>query len=100
MRPPRSYLGSVWASASSAGSCGSSSGAPPSTWRCARHWGNDVSLAGEVALVTGFPGFHARKLCRHLLAAEPELRLVLLLAASDRERAAHHLELLSRSERE
>lgn len=59
-----------------------------------------MSLAGEVALVTGFPGFHARRLCRQLLSAEPKITLIVLRTASDRERAAHHLEQLEDAQRE
>jgi thioester reductase-like protein len=59
-----------------------------------------VSFAGETILVTGFPGFHARKLALHLLAVEPEVRLVLLLRASESERSAECLSRLEPSERE
>ena len=50
-----------------------------------------MSLAGESALVTGFPGFYARRLCLQLLEAEPELRLTLLRRKSDAERSAECL---------
>ncbi len=56
----------------------------------------DVSFAGETLLLTGFPGFHARKLALHLLALEPDVKLVLLRRASDSERSA---ECLARSSR-
>lgn len=42
-----------------------------------------MTLAGESVLITGFPGFHARRLALHLLEAEPSVRLVLLRRASD-----------------
>ena len=58
-----------------------------------------MKFAGETLLVTGFPGFHARKLAQHLLAVEPELTLVLLCRASDRERSAEHLARLEPSQR-
>ncbi|HET7540826.1 MAG TPA: SDR family oxidoreductase [Polyangiaceae bacterium] len=58
-----------------------------------------MTFALETLLVTGFPGFHARKLVLHLLAVEPELRLVLLCRASDRERSAEYLSRLEPSER-
>src|SRR3954467_238186 len=50
-----------------------------------------TALSGETALITGFPDFHARRLCWHLLAAERELRLVVLRRASDAERSARFL---------
>ncbi len=50
-----------------------------------------MSLAGETLLVTGFPGFHARRLTLHLLEAEPEAKLVLLRRPSDAERSAECL---------
>jgi len=50
-------------------------------------------------LVTGFPGFHARKLALHLLAAEPDAQLVLLRGASDSERSAEYLSGLEPSQR-
>ena len=59
-----------------------------------------MTLASETLLVTGFPGFYARKLCQHLLAAEPELRLVLLRRASDAERSRECLKQLDASARE
>ena len=59
-----------------------------------------MSFAGETILITGFPGFHARKLALHLLAAEPELTLVLLRRASDSERSAEYLGRLPAAERE
>jgi len=54
-----------------------------------------VSFAGETILVTGFPGFHARKLVLHLLEVEPEVELVLLLRESDSERSAEYLSALT-----
>src|SRR5204863_6309625 len=59
----------------------------------------EVKFAGETLLVTGFPGFHARKLALHLLAAEPEATLVLLCRVSDRERSAECLARLEPTER-
>ncbi|HEY0467083.1 MAG TPA: SDR family oxidoreductase, partial [Polyangiaceae bacterium] len=58
-----------------------------------------MNFAGETVLVTGFPGFHARKLALHLLAAEPQARVVLLCRASDRERSADCLSRLEPAER-
>jgi thioester reductase-like protein len=58
-----------------------------------------VSLLPETALVTGFPGFHARKLVQHLLAVEPELTCVLLCRASDSERGSESLARLEPQER-
>ena len=58
-----------------------------------------MTLAGETLLITGFPGFHARKLCLHLLDAEPEAKLVLLRRASDAERSAECLSELAPSAR-
>jgi len=58
-----------------------------------------VKFAGETLLVTGFPGFHARKLALHLLAAEPETRLVLLCRSSDKDRSAECLARLGPSQR-
>jgi len=58
-----------------------------------------VSFAGETLLVTGFPGFHARKLAQHLLAVEPEVSLVVLCRASDSERGAECLARLELSQR-
>jgi thioester reductase-like protein len=59
-----------------------------------------VGLTSETVLITGFPGFYARKLCLHLLEVEPELKLVLLCRASDRERSADCLGRLAPAERE
>ena len=61
---------------------------------------SDVNFASETLLVTGFPGFHARRLALHLLAFEPEAKLVLLGRASDSERSAECLSRLESSERE
>jgi nucleoside-diphosphate-sugar epimerase len=58
-----------------------------------------MTLAGETLLVTGFPGFNARKLVQHLLAEEPAVRLLLLRRASDAERAAELLAPLDASSR-
>jgi thioester reductase-like protein len=58
-----------------------------------------VNFAGETILVTGFPGFHARRLALHLLRVEPEAKLVLLSRASDRERSAECLARLEPAER-
>jgi thioester reductase-like protein len=58
-----------------------------------------VNFAGETLLVTGFPGFHARKLALYLLQVEPEVKLVLLCRASDRERSAECLARLEPAER-
>jgi len=70
-----------------------------STSRCKAHSDTEVTFAGETLLITGFPGFHARKLALHLLAAEPSATLVLLCRASDRERSAECLGRLEPSER-
>ncbi|HEY3256781.1 MAG TPA: SDR family oxidoreductase, partial [Polyangiaceae bacterium] len=59
-----------------------------------------MSFAGETLLLTGFPGFHARKLALHLLAVEPEAKLVLLRRASDSEQSADWLNRLQPAERE
>ncbi len=72
----------------------------PSTSRSRARSENDVSFAAKRLLVTGFPGFHARKLALHLLAVEPEAKLVLLRRASDSERSAEHLARLQPAERE
>jgi thioester reductase-like protein len=53
----------------------------------------------ETLLITGFPGFHARKLCWHLLEAEPSIHLVLLRRASDAERSAEALAELDEASR-
>jgi len=58
-----------------------------------------VTFAGETLLVTGFPGFHARKLALHLLAVEPAVNVVLLCRASDSERSAECLARLEPAER-
>ncbi len=58
-----------------------------------------MSFSGETLLVTGFPGFHARKLALHLLAVEPEVKLVLLCRPSDSERSAECLSRLEPTER-
>lgn len=58
-----------------------------------------MTLAGETALITGFPGFHARRLAFQLLAAEPELKLTLLRRASDSERSAATLAELPSDQR-
>ena len=58
-----------------------------------------MTLAGETLLVTGFPGFHARKLVEHLLEHEPALELILLRRASDAERSAELLAPLAASSR-
>jgi thioester reductase-like protein len=58
-----------------------------------------VKNAGETALVTGFPAFHARRLALHLLAVEPEQKLVLLCRASDSERSTECLARLEPSAR-
>ena len=73
---------------------------PRSTWRRRVYSGNSVTLAFETVLVTGFPGFYARKLCWHLLEAEPDVRLVLLRRASDAERSADSLRRLAPTQRE
>ncbi|MEO6598583.1 MAG: SDR family oxidoreductase [Polyangiaceae bacterium] len=54
-----------------------------------------MTLAGESVLITGFPGFYARRLALHLLEAEPEVALVLLRRASDAERSAQCLAALT-----
>jgi thioester reductase-like protein len=59
-----------------------------------------LTFAGETLLVTGFPGFHARKLALHLLAAEPLSKLVLLRKESDSERSAECLSRLEPAQRE
>jgi len=58
-----------------------------------------VSFATETLLVTGFPGFHARKLAFYLLAVEPHVRLVLLRRESDSERSAECLARLEPDQR-
>lgn len=58
-----------------------------------------MSFASETLLVTGFPGFHARKLAFYLLAVEPNVRLVLLRRESDSERSAECLARLEPAER-
>lgn len=58
-----------------------------------------MTLSAETLLVTGFPSFHARKLVLHLLAAEPEIQVVLLCRATDRERSAECLARLAPAER-
>jgi thioester reductase-like protein len=58
-----------------------------------------MSHAGETLLVTGFPGFHARKLCAYLLEQEPEARLIVLRRAVDAERSAELLSQLSEQNR-
>ena len=58
-----------------------------------------MSFASETLLITGFPGFHARKLAIHLLAAEPGVEIVLLRRASDAERSAECLARLGPAER-
>jgi thioester reductase-like protein len=55
--------------------------------------------AGESLLVTGFPGFHARKLVTHLLEHEPDARLLLLRPASEADASAVHLESLDPAQR-
>jgi thioester reductase-like protein len=47
--------------------------------------------AGETLLITGFPGFTARRLAFHLLTVEPEARLVLLRRPSEAEASAAQL---------
>src|SRR5450432_881560 len=54
-----------------------------------------MTLAGESLLITGFPGFYARRLAYHLLDAEPRASLVLLRRASDAERSVECLAALS-----
>ena len=58
-----------------------------------------MSFAGETLLVTGFPGFHARKLVSYLLGVEPDAKLVLLRRASDSERSSECLSRLEPAER-
>ena len=58
-----------------------------------------MSHAGETLLVTGFPGFYARKLCAYLLEQEPTLRLVVLRRAIDAERSAEFLARLAEHSR-
>ena len=59
-----------------------------------------MTLAGEILLITGFPGFYARKLCLELLSREPTLKLVLLRRASDAEQSAAYLAQLDAAWRE
>lgn len=59
-----------------------------------------MTLVGETLLITGFPGFHARSLCAHLLETEATLRLVLLRRASDAEQSAEWLARLEPPDRE
>jgi len=58
-----------------------------------------VKFAGETLLVTGYPGFHARKLVQHLVAVEPEANLIVLCRVSDRERSSEFRARLGASER-
>ncbi len=58
-----------------------------------------MSHAGETLLITGFPGFHARKLCTYLLEKEPEARITLLRRANDAERSRELLSQLSEGSR-
>ncbi len=58
-----------------------------------------MTLGSETVLVTGFPGFHARKLAFHLLRAESELRLILLRRAEDAERSSELLFELGAADR-
>ncbi|HEY4107046.1 MAG TPA: SDR family oxidoreductase [Polyangiaceae bacterium] len=51
-------------------------------------------MASETALITGFPGFRAARLVRHLLAADQNLKLVLLRTQSDAQAGARALDLL------
>jgi thioester reductase-like protein len=55
--------------------------------------------AGESLLITGFPGFPARKLVSHLLLHEPEARLTLLRRAHDAEASAAELDQLQPEQR-
>lgn len=55
--------------------------------------------AGETLLVTGFPGFHARRLVLHLLQAEASIKVVLLRRASDADASAACLGLLEPGQR-
>src|SRR5450432_3963500 len=59
-----------------------------------------MAHAGETLLVTGFPGFHARKLCFQLLQSEPSLQLVLVRRAADAEASATQLAELQPAQRE
>jgi len=58
-----------------------------------------MSHAGELLLVTGFPAFFARKLAFHLLAAEPDAKLLLLRPPSDAEASAAELAVLDPAQR-
>ncbi len=58
-----------------------------------------MGLAGETLLILGFPGFYARSLAFHLLAAEPTVRLVLLRRASDAEETVRRLAALDETQR-
>ena len=58
-----------------------------------------MNFASETLLVTGFPGFHARKLVQYLLTVEPAVSIVLLRRASDSERSAECLARLEPLER-
>ncbi|HEX3776597.1 MAG TPA: SDR family oxidoreductase [Polyangiaceae bacterium] len=49
-------------------------------------------MAPETALVTGFPGFRAERLVRHLLDADRQAKLVLLRPQSDAEPSARALD--------
>src|SRR5206468_2307903 len=53
-----------------------------------------VGRKGEVALVTGFPAFTARRMIAKLLAAEPETKLFVLARDKFAIDADHLLELL------
>jgi nucleoside-diphosphate-sugar epimerase len=59
-----------------------------------------MGLTDETLLITGFPGFFARRLAFHLLEAEPTLRLVLLRRPSDADASAIHLASLDPARRD
>lgn len=51
-------------------------------------------MRSEWVLITGYPNFEARKLAEHLLAAEPDTHLALLVRAADIDATRAHLERL------
>lgn len=54
----------------------------------------------EVALITGFPTFAARKMAEHILQAEPRTLLYLIVRSKFLKEAEEHLERLQKPQRE
>lgn len=54
----------------------------------------------EVALITGFPTFRARKMAEHILQAEPQTLVYLIVRSKFLKEAEEHLERLPKAERE